>query len=91
MADINGSLAVAPSVPASSPAEPWVADVAPMLFLSHSDHASNGAKAAEPEFREPVSPPLPLESVINPSFPSTERLLCYTLYYLILAFCRGPV
>jgi hypothetical protein len=49
------------------------------LSLSHCDHASNGAKAAEPEFGTPVSPPLPPESVINRSFSSTEGLLCCTL------------
>jgi hypothetical protein len=56
-----------------------------MLFLSHSDHASNGAKAAELAFWEPVSPPLPLESVINRSFPSTERF-CDASYYAVLVF-----
>jgi hypothetical protein len=91
MADINGSLAVAPSAPASLPVKPWVADMAPMLFLSHSDHASNGAKAAELAFGEPVSPLLPLESVINRSFPSTERLVCCTLYKPVLAFYREPI
>jgi hypothetical protein len=79
MADINGSLPVAPADSASSPVEPGVADMAPMLFLSHSDHASIGAEAAEPEFGSPVSPLLPLESVISRSFLSTEGLLCCTL------------
>jgi hypothetical protein len=62
-----------------------------MLFLSHSDHASNGALVAEPEFGTPVSPLLPPESVINPSFLSTERLFSYTLILPQLAFYREPV
>jgi hypothetical protein len=84
MADINGSLAVAlavaPSGTASSPVEPGVADVAPMLSLSHCDHASNGAKAAEPEFGTPVSPAFSPESGINYSSPypqSPWEPLCY--------------
>jgi hypothetical protein len=62
-----------------------------MLFLSHCDHASNGAKAAEPEFGMPVSPAFSPESGINysPSYP--QRPLFYTLYYPILAFYREPV
>jgi hypothetical protein len=81
MADINGAGAVAPSGTASaaavasssSPLEPGDTDMAPMLFLSHCDHASNGAKAGEPEeFGTPVSTPLPLESVIKRSVSSTE-------------------
>jgi hypothetical protein len=55
-----------------------------MLFLSHSDHASNGVKAAELALGEPVSPLLPPESVIGPSFLPIERLLYCKSYYLIL-------
>ena len=46
---------------------------------------------AEPEFGTPVSPLLPPESVINPSFLSTERLFSYTLILPQLAFYREPV
>jgi hypothetical protein len=64
MNDTNELLAVAPSgtAPASSPVEPGGADMLLILLLSHSAHASNGAKIAEPEFGTPVSLALPLEA-----------------------------
>jgi hypothetical protein len=65
--------------------------MAPMLFLSHSDHASNGAKAAEPEFGMPVSLAFSPKSGINYSPSYLQTPLCYTLYCPILAFYREPV
>src|SRR5919112_1452870 len=81
-ADINGSLAVAPTgtVCASSAVKPGGAVMLPelpMLVLSHSAHASNGAKTGEPKFATPVSPAFPPKSAISysssytPSAPST--------------------
>jgi hypothetical protein len=66
MTDTNGLLAVAPSgsAPASSPVKPGDADMLPILLLSHSDHASYGAKIAEPEFGTPVALALPPEADI---------------------------
>jgi hypothetical protein len=40
-----------------------------MWFLSHSDHASNGAKAAEADLGTPVSPAFSPESGIK--YPSS--------------------
>jgi len=81
MADINGSLAMAPwgmdfaSAPVETPGviihgtlAPGIADMSPKFFVSHSDHISNGAKGIiAPWFEAPFSPLFPPESTIHSS------------------------